>query len=190
MKPAAFLDRDGTVIELVHHLTDPADLRLIPGAATAIARLNMAGVKVVIVTNQSVIGRGMLTEVGLETIHAELARQLGSEGAMIDGIYHAPQAPGTADPTKVEHPDRKPGPGMIERAARDLRLDLSRSVMVGDTVSDLLAGRNAGVAATVLVRTGYGATYAHDPKHADIDVLDLGAAIDPILTLTANEDIT
>ena len=157
MKGAAFLDRDGTVIELVHHLADPADVRLIPGAAATIARLNAAGLPVVIVTNQSVIGRGKLTEAGLAEIHAVMARQLAAEGARTDAIYHCPVAPTIKDPRVIEHPDRKPGPGMLLRAARELDLDLSRSVMVGDTLSDMLAGRNARVGATILVRTGYGA---------------------------------
>ena len=156
MRPAAFLDRDGTVIELVHHLADPGLVRVIPGAGRAIARLNAAGIATVIVTNQSVIGRGKLTEAGLAEIHAEMTRQLATEGARIDAMYHCPLAPTVDDPRVVEHPDRKPGPGMLLRAATDLRLDLARSIMVGDSISDMLAGRNAGVGATVLVRTGYG----------------------------------
>lgn len=156
MRGAAFLDRDGTVIELVHHLADPADVRLIPGAAAAIARLNAADVPVVIVTNQSVIGRGKLTEAGLVEIHDVMARQLAAEAAHVDAIYHCPVAPTIKDARVIEHPDRKPGPGMLLRATADLDLDLSHSVMVGDTLSDMLAGRNAKTGATILVRTGYG----------------------------------
>lgn len=156
MKPAAFLDRDGTIIELVHHLTDPVDVQLIPGAGATIARLNAAGIAVVIVTNQSVIGRGRLTEAGLAKVHDEMNQQLALLGASIDAIYHCPLAPTVKDPRVIEDPNRKPGPGMLLQAVRDLDLDLSRSVMVGDTLSDMLAGRNAGVAATALVRTGYG----------------------------------
>lgn len=181
MRPAAFLDRDGTVIELVHHLTDPGQVRLVPGAAAAIARLNAAGIAVVVVTNQSVIGRGKLTEAGLEAVHAEMVRQLAAEDAMLDVILHCPVAPMVKDPRVVEHPDRKPGPGMLLRAAEELGLALPRSVMVGDTISDMLAGRNAGVAATVLVRTGYGdGVPLHDPAvdHVAADMAEAGQIIE------------
>jgi len=151
LRPAVFLDRDGTIIEHVHHLTDPADVRLVPGAAEAIVALRLAGYACVVVTNQSVIGRGMLTEEGLRRVHDEMCRQLAERGAVLDGIYHCPIVPRTDDPTVVEHPDRKPGPGMLLRAARELGIDLSRSWMVGDSVSDILAGRNAGCRGTVLI---------------------------------------
>lgn len=180
---AAFLDRDGTVIELVHHLNDPADIRLIPGAGSVIARLNGSGTPVVIVTNQSVIGRGKLTESGLAEIHAELSRQLAQEGARIDSFYHCPIAPTVRDPRVIEHPDRKPGPGMLQRAAREMALDLARSVMVGDTISDMLAGRNAGVAATVLVRTGYGSKVALPDPAVDLVVEDMAEAGQKIETI-------
>ncbi len=175
-RPAAFLDRDGTVIELVHHLADPADVRLIPGAGAAIARLNAAGIAVVIVTNQSVIGRGKLTEAGLEEIHAVLAEQLALEGARLDGMYHCPVAPTIKDPRVIEHPDRKPGPGMLMRAAADMGLDLARSVMVGDTLSDMLAGRNAKVGHTVLVKTGYGDRVALPDAAIDHVATDMAQA--------------
>jgi D-glycero-D-manno-heptose 1,7-bisphosphate phosphatase len=183
VRPAAFLDRDGTVIELVHHLADPAEVRLIPGAGAAIARLNAAGIAVVIVTNQSVIGRGKLTEAGLVEVHAAMTRQLAAQGARVDAIHHCPLAPMIKDPRVIEHPDRKPGPGMLLRAGREMGLALPRSVMVGDTISDMLAGRNAGVAATVLVRTGYGDRVAlPDPAidHVAEDMADAGQIIETI----------
>lgn len=180
MRPAMFLDRDGTVIELVHHLNDPGDVRLIDGAGRAIARLRAAGFPVVIITNQSVIGRGKLTLSGLEDVHTEMRRQLARHGADVDGIYFCPLAPTIKDPTVIEDQMRKPGPGMLMQAAREMDLDLGASWMVGDTVSDLLAGRNAGCH-TALVRTGYGADFAHDRAALDVDCADLTAFADHIL---------
>ena len=177
---AAFLDRDGTVIELVHHLTDPADVRLIPGAGAAVRDLRAAGWKVVIITNQSVIGRGKLTVDGLGQVHARMRALLAEHDADVDGIYCCPLAPTSKDPTVIEDVMRKPGPGMLHRAAEEMGLDLARSWMVGDTVSDMLAGRNAGCR-TLLVGTGYGATYAHGPEAVDATAPDLAAAADLIL---------
>jgi D,D-heptose 1,7-bisphosphate phosphatase len=152
-RPAVFLDRDGTLIEHVHYLSDPARVRPFPGAAEALRRLRRAGFARVLVTNQSAIGRGMLTEGRLQEIHAELERQLAASGATLDGIYFCPAAPAGDDRTVVESLDRKPGPGMLLRAAADLGLDLDASWMVGDLVSDVLAGLNAGCR-SILVRSG------------------------------------
>ena len=104
----------------------------------------------VLVTNQSAIGRGMLTEDRLEQIHTEMRRQLAARGATIDGIYYCPVAPASDDRSVVEHPDRKPGPGMLLRAAADLNLDLAASWMVGDLISDVLAGLNSGCRSILL----------------------------------------
>lgn len=117
-RPAVFLDRDGTLIEHVHYLCDPALVRLLPGVAEALKWLRRAGFALVLVTNQSAIGRGMLTEDRLEEIHTEMRRQLAACGATVDGIYHCPVAPGTDDRSVVEHPDRKPGPGMLLHSGR------------------------------------------------------------------------
>jgi len=183
MTPAVFLDRDGTLIELVHHLTDPADVRLIDGAAAAVRALRKAGFDVVIVTNQSVIGRGKLTEAGLADVHTEMNRQLGAEDAQIDAIYFCPLAPTIKDPTVIEDPMRKPGPGMLQAAARERGLSLEHSWMVGDTVSDMLAGRNAGCR-SVLVETGYGTQVPEGAPGITARLPDLGAAVTYIL----NED--
>lgn len=183
MKPAVFLDRDGTLIEEANYLVNPADVRLIPGAGKAVAHLRDAGFAVVVVTNQSAIGRGKLTEAGLTLIHEEMTRQLEARGATLDGIYHCSVAPTTSSRETIEHPDRKPGPGMLVRAAAELDLDLARSWMVGDTLSDLLAGRNAGVYATVLVRTGHGSSVDAGDAAVDHLVDDLSAASRLILNL-------
>lgn len=183
MKPAVFLDRDGTLIDEVDYLVDPAAVRLLPGAGEAVRKLRNAGFAVVVVTNQSAIGRGMLTETGLTLIHDELASQLKVCGTMLDGIYHCPIAPSASSQETTEHPDRKPAPGMLLRAAAELDLDLARSWMVGDMIRDLLAGRNASVYATVLVRTGHGSSVDAGNAAVDHVVDDLSAASRVILDL-------
>ena len=96
----------------------------------------------------------MLTVAGLARVHEPLHRYLAARGTKLDGVYYCPIAPTRDDPTVVEHADRKPGPGMLKRAATYLSLDLSKSWMVGDTIGDMLAGRNAGCKGSVLVQTG------------------------------------
>jgi len=150
LQPAVFLDRDGTLIEHVHYLVDPKRVRLIPGVADALKRFRRAGFARVVVTNQSAIARGMLTEKGLHEIHAEMNRQLAAAGATLDAIYYCADAPVSDDRTMVEKADRKPGPGMLLRAAADLKLDLKASWMIGDLASDVLAGENAGCRSILL----------------------------------------
>ena len=149
-----FLDRDGTIIEHVHFIADPEKVRLLPGAARALRRLADGGYALVGITNQSAIGRGAITVEEYERVDAEMRRQLLEEGVILDGVYYCPEVPAGGDPTVVTHQDRKPGPGMILRASRELGLDPSRSWMVGDMVSDALAGQNAGCRGNLLVRTG------------------------------------
>jgi histidinol-phosphate phosphatase family protein len=153
-RPAVFLDRDGTLIADVPYVGDPAQVRLLPGSADAIQRLRQAGFACVVVSNQSAVGRGMITLDQMHAVHRELVRQLTGAGAALDGNYWCPYAPQSPDKTVIEHVDRKPGPGMLLRAARDLNLDLGHSWIIGDQVSDMLAGRNAGCRGGILVRTG------------------------------------
>jgi histidinol-phosphate phosphatase family protein len=152
-RSAIFLDRDGTLIKHVHYLCDPASVQLLPGVAEALKRFRRAGFTRVLVTNQSAIGRGMLTEERLGQIHTEMNRQLAADGATLDAVYHCPDVPTGDDRTVVENPDRKPGPGMLLRAAADLKLDLGTSWMVGDLISDVLAGQNAGCR-SILLKSG------------------------------------
>jgi histidinol-phosphate phosphatase family protein len=182
-RPAVFLDRDGTLIEHVHYLADPGHVRLVPGAAEAVARLRRAGFRCVLITNQSAIGRGIIDEPRLHEIHAEMDRQLAACGTAIDGIYFCPDAPSEDDRTVVQNPDRKPGPGMLLRAASELGLDLADSWMVGDLISDVLAGWNAGCR-SILVASGQTAypTGEAEHMHRRYDVVaDLAAAADLIL---------
>ncbi len=180
MKPAIFLDRDGTLIEHVHYLADPDDVALIPGAARVIREWRQAGFACVVVTNQSAVERGIITVDRLGGIHDTLADQLAAEGTELDGIYYCPLAPKVKDQRLIEHPDRKPGPGMLQKAARELSLDLSQSWMIGDSLSDVLAGRNAGCRATILVRSGYGETHEHETDSFDFIAADIVEAAEII----------
>ena len=180
-RPAVFLDRDGTIIEYVHYLGDPARVRLLPAAAGALRRLREAGFALVVITNQSAIGRGMITVEQYEAVDAEVRRQFFKEGVTFDGVYYCPEVPDVDDPTVVTHVDRKPGPGMLLRASLDLGLDPSRSWMIGDMLSDVLAGRNAGCKGSLLVLTGKGVA-DEGPSGVSYGVVDdLSAAADAIL---------
>jgi D-glycero-D-manno-heptose 1,7-bisphosphate phosphatase len=147
-RPAIFLDRDGTLMKEVHYCRVPGEVEVYEGAAEALRALRALGFRIVVVTNQSGIGRGIISPAEYEAVNAEFLRQLGPE--LVDAVYFCP------DPPEAESERRKPAPGMLLEAARDLNLDLAASWMVGDKASDVAAGRNAGTR-TVLVRTGYGA---------------------------------
>ncbi len=142
---AVFLDRDRTLMEDPGYLSDSSAVRLLPGVELALKSLAQAGLKIVVVTNQSGVARGMLTEETLEEIHAELRRQLADSGAHLDAIYYCPFHPeGTVEKYAVDSDLRKPKPGMLIKAANDLDLDLQSSWMVGDSPRDIEAGQRAG----------------------------------------------
>ena len=156
LRPALFIDRDGTLMEEVDHCCDPALVRAYEGASEELLRARSLGWSNIIITNQSGIGRGYFTVEQFQSVQEELIRQLGD---VIDGSYMAPDHPDT--PT----PRRKPAPGMILEAAAEHGLDLGRSWMIGDKAIDIECGRNAGVR-TILVDTGYGKnTGACNPDH-------------------------
>jgi D-glycero-D-manno-heptose 1,7-bisphosphate phosphatase len=143
---AALLDRDGTINVKApegEYVESPGEVRLLPGAAAAIARLNARGIPVVVVTNQRGIALGRMTEADLAAVHARLDELLAAEGARVDAYYHCPHERGECD-------CRKPGTAMLERAAAEHGLDLRRAVMIGDAESDVEAGRRVG-ARTVLL---------------------------------------
>ena len=178
---AVFLDRDGTINYDSGYLSDPAALKLLPGAASAIARLNAKGVKTIVVSNQSGVGQGLYTESTLTTIHNRLCDLLRMDaGATLDGDYYC-----------SHHPDdkcqcRKPHPGMVIRASKDLNVDLARSYVIGDKATDIILAANAGMKG-LLVLSG------HDPD-TELNRLDkegiqpqyiakgLGEAVDWILS--------
>jgi D-glycero-D-manno-heptose 1,7-bisphosphate phosphatase len=168
--PAVFLDRDGTLMRDVDYCGHPQDVEVFPEAAEALRRLKRKGYKLVIITNQSGIGRGYFDETQYRAVEAEFLRQLGED--LIDGSYHCPDLP-TTDSIR-----RKPGPGMIFEAQRDHHLDLRRSFLIGDKASDIGCGRNASVR-TILVQTGYGES--EENAGADWIARDIADAVGIIL---------
>lgn len=190
MKPAVFLDRDGTIIEQVHHLSRVEDVAVYPFAAESLRTLNGLGYQCVIVTNQSAVGRGLLDEQELALIHEEMKRQLGAEADLIRGIYYSTAVPVSGNPRVIEQHDRKPGPGMLLQAADDLALDVAKSWMIGDAISDVLAGYNAGCRGTVLVQTGYGAKTDDGDPAIDLVADDVLSAANKIAEHSDDESIT
>lgn len=180
MRPAVFLDRDGTLIEEAGYLDRLERLVLYPFSIDAVRLLNRAGLAVVIVTNQAGVARGIFPESFVAEAHAHLRERLEAGGARLDAVYYCPHHPdGALDRYRRACDCRKPGDAMLRRAAAEMNLDLARSVVVGDRWHDIQAGRTAGTR-TVLVRTGYGRTEEQRPKPgvaADVIVDNLIAAV-------------
>lgn len=180
-KIAVFLDRDGTINLDTNYLSSPHELHLISGSAQAIARLNRAGLTVVVVTNQSGLARGYYSRDDLQAVHDELDRLLASHGARIDAYYHCPHHPdGVVEHLAVTCDCRKPGPGMLRQAARDLGLKLEGSFMVGDRPGDVECALNEGLFA-VRVQSGPDQSEGEQAPHHK--TRDLAGAVDWILTL-------
>jgi len=140
------MDRDGTLIHDPGHLTEPEEVELLPGAAAAVRRLNDAGLPVIVVTNQSVIARGLAPASKVEGGNARMLELLAAAGASVVAVYYCPHHPDFSGPCEC----RKPLPGMLVRGAREHDIDLLRSYMIGDSPTDIEAGAAAG-ARTVLV---------------------------------------
>lgn len=146
LSPAVFIDRDGTIMEDCDYCSHPKDVRIFPGVLEALSRLKSRGFKLIIITNQSGIGRGLFTVDQYRAVEAEFLRQIGD--GLIDAIYFCPDAPG-------QHSNcRKPAPGMIVQATRDHQIDLCRSFLIGDKEIDVECAHNAGVPA-IRVQTGF-----------------------------------
>jgi D-glycero-D-manno-heptose 1,7-bisphosphate phosphatase len=165
---AVFLDRDGTLNEEIDFLRTADELRLIPGAASAVRTLNTLGIITCVISNQSGVARGYLTEEDLVPIHARLNRELQDEGARVDAIYYCPHHPTEGNPPyKIACDCRKPKPGMLKKGEKEWGIDLHRSFVVGDRIADVQAGQAVG-ARTVLVLTGYGKTSLEDCRREEI----------------------
>ncbi len=158
-RPAIFLDRDGVINEERGHIASPEDLLLIPGAPSAIKKINDSDYLCIVVTNQPVVARGECSIKGVREIHNKLESELGRHGAKIDRIYFCPHHPekgfpGESARYKIDCACRKPKTGMIDKAKREMNVDLSQSYIIGDSTRDIEMGRKAGLT-TIGVRTGY-----------------------------------
>jgi D-glycero-D-manno-heptose 1,7-bisphosphate phosphatase len=176
---AVFLDRDGTIIEEREYLKSPDQVALLPAAPAALKRLQTAGFKLIIVSNQSGVGRGYFTLDDVERVNQHLAEELGRQSVRLEKIYVAPEAPET--PSR----GRKPSPQFLFDARDEFQLDLAQSFMIGDKLIDLECGWNAGVRRCILVRTGYGAQVegsSWSKLKAALVVDDLAAAAEWILS--------
>lgn len=176
-RPAAFLDRDGTIIDDIEYIARPGDVRLIPDAAAAIARLNDAGIPVVVITNQSGIARGYFDEATYERVRDRVAALLAAGGARIDATYHCPHHPDITGPCEC----RKPGTLLYRRASQELGLDLERSAYVGDRWRDVAPARELGGRGILVPRA---ATPPAERERAERDARlapSLTAAVDDLL---------
>jgi D-glycero-D-manno-heptose 1,7-bisphosphate phosphatase len=170
---AVFFDRDGTLMEEVHYCGDPARVRVFPGVPEALRKLKQAGFRTFVVTNQSGIGRGLITEAQYHAVEAELLRQIGT--GVIDATYFC------ADPPAAPSTRRKPEPGMVLEAAAAYDIDLARSYFIGDKSDDMECGHRAGTR-TILVLTGYGAQQDCRP---DFTARDVTEAVEIVLRTSA-----
>lgn len=182
LRPAVFLDRDGTIAEEVGYLNHPSRLQMFPFAPAAIRKLNDRGLPVIVVTNQSGVGRGYFPESVIHTVHDLMRKQLACAGARVDAFYYCPHI--SADQCAC----RKPQTGMLQQAAKEHAIDLQRSFVVGDRHGDIELAHRAG-AGSILVRTGYGEGEVqwHAAKWAlqpDFIAADLSSAADWIIEHT------
>jgi histidinol-phosphate phosphatase family protein len=170
--PAIFIDRDGTIMEDTDYCSDPKDVRIFPGVPEALGCLKSRGFKLIIITNQSGIGRGLFSLDQYRAVESEVLRQLGD--GLVDATYHCPDAPG-------QHSHcRKPAPGMVVKATREHQIDLSRSFLIGDKEVDVECAHNAGVRA-IRVRTGVECNVTG--SRADWVADDMSAAVQIILNV-------
>ncbi len=180
---AVFIDRDGTLNVHAGYIREPSQLVVYGYAGAALRKLNEAGWLTVLVTNQAIIGRGECTPATMDLIHARLLQSLAAAGARLDAIYVCPHRPArelTGTLAGLACDCRKPRPGMLLRAARDLDIDLARSWMIGDSATDIEAGIAAGTR-TILLKTGVAGSDCAGGGSADLIAADFAAAAGQIL---------
>lgn len=180
MNKACFLDRDGVVNEEVDYLWEPEKVLIVPGTAAALRKLNAHGFMTIVVTNQAGVARGYYGEKDIHAVHRRIRELLAIEGARIDDFFYCPHH----EKFTGECSCRKPASGMLLAAAAKYNIDMKHSFMVGDRLSDLEAGKNAGCAVSYLVKTGYGldvvAAGGVPPQFPVVE--NLSAAVDDFLT--------
>jgi D-glycero-D-manno-heptose 1,7-bisphosphate phosphatase len=175
---AVFLDRDDTLISDPGYINHPSQVKLLPNAGQSLAMLKKMGYLLVIVTNQSGVARGIITEEKLEEIHHHLKKLLADEGVYIDAIYHCPYHPEGTVPKYTKESDlRKPSPGMLLKAAKEMDIDLSRSWMIGDSFRDVAAGHRAGCQTILLDTPGKSQIRQPDEPEPDKRAVNLREAV-------------
>ena len=178
-RAAAFLDRDGTIIVDRDYPGDPEAVELLPGAADAIGRLQQRGYPVLMITNQSGIGRGLITEADYAAVQARMEALVAEEGVTLDGVYYCPHAPDRVPACEC----RKPAPGLYRRAEEEHSIDLSRSVYIGDRMRDVLPGADFG-------GTGYLIRGTEDVSESELpaDVEVVASLVEAVEKLLASRD--
>lgn len=180
LTPAIFLDRDGVIIEnCANYVRSWADVAFFPQALTALAHIRHCPYKIIVVTNQSAVGRGIISLETAVSINNRVIEVIEKANGRIDATYICPDAPGSSSPC------RKPKPGMLLQAAQEHQLDLNRSIMVGDALTDVQAGRAAGVRHVVMVLTGRGREQTQKPEVKEMEPLpvyeDLTAVLNKLI---------
>jgi D-glycero-D-manno-heptose 1,7-bisphosphate phosphatase len=180
MNKAFFIDRDGVIVVETDYLGHPDDVEIIPGVAEALKAIKAAGFLAIIVSNQSGVARGYYSESDVELVNHRIVEVLAEQGAVIDAFYHCPHHPKFSGDCDC----RKPEPGMLLTAAEDHQIDPAKSYMIGDKISDVEAGRNAGCAESVLIKTGHGINEATGDLKGITVADDFAAAVKKLLNKT------
>ncbi len=168
MQPAIFLDRDGVIIEnQEHYVRSWDDIIFFPSSLIALAKIRQSPVKIVIVTNQSAIGRGLISLSAAEQINQAIKRAIEESGGRIDAIFTCPHKP------QDNCVCRKPRPGLLLQAAQELSIDLSKSIMIGDSLDDIRAGQTAGVLRAILLLTGRGRSQSLLSSARELEPFDI-----------------
>lgn len=188
MRKAAFLDRDGVINRDHGYVHRVADFEFLPKVPNAMQRLSHAGYRLVVVTNQSGIARGYFSENDYNTVSAHMLTQLGTFGVVVDGIYHCPHHPdGSRSDLRRVCDCRKPGPGLILKAAEDLQIDLEISILIGDKITDIAAGKAAGIGRCYLIGDEARAESSTAQAEPDAKFRDLSECVDFIVNADAQE---